>query len=359
MYDDIDETIIRTRTKEEITNIRRVSSSLEWSMSNFERNRGLIHVNSEPMSLEHNVGAFYGSVIICNEDGFSSSGSRFPTGSNYIQFTITFDLEPEKSTPSKSSVLRDFHIELKLLCPDKEAILTTSYVVNRQDDRKFQVVLYEILEQDLHTTYNDFVSNATLKLSFTVIQKLAITTKSEDVIVEGQLIQDIRKVYRTMDFADLEVEVDDKVFKMHKFMFMSRLKDLKEFAEHIEKTASLQLVHFSENIFEKILEYVYTDTIQDRKAISSDLAVQAAFFDIAGLKKLCLDHMKQSMDLEMAMTIVLNKSLIEKCPTSHEMICETIRFIAENKKVRHQPDYLSLGANPKIVELLLKILRSQ
>lgn len=79
--------------------------------------------------------------------------------------------------------------------------------------------------------------------------------------LETGLLADLKASTKDETSKDLIIFVNDRVFKVHKFLIVARSPALAEILKNNLELDNLNLVNITEEIFEKILKYLYTDEL--------------------------------------------------------------------------------------------------
>lgn len=121
-----------------------------------------------------------------------------------------------------------------------------------------------------------------------------------DCIRTGGLQQDIRQFLASDDFRDLTITIDDKKFKVHKFLFTARSPVIRKTLKPETEEMSLQM---SVEIFEKILSFIYDETFPSDDDNMLDVYVAAANLEISELKTFTAEKLMESINEDNAFSI--------------------------------------------------------
>ncbi|XP_008544990.1 speckle-type POZ protein B-like [Microplitis demolitor] len=131
--------------------------------------------------------------------------------------------------------------------------------------------------------------------------------------------------------SDILINVGGKEFQGHKFMLMVRSPVLTAMFSHdmIEKkTNEISIPDITPEIFEKILEYFYTDEITDLDAYAECLLKAADKYQIQSLKDICQESLSKTLTVENSLKMIDTANLYN----ANELLAFTNDFIASNIK---------------------------
>ncbi|XP_057324125.1 speckle-type POZ protein-like [Microplitis mediator] len=117
-----------------------------------------------------------------------------------------------------------------------------------------------------------------------------VPIKSSFSFSKSPLVDDIKKLYKNKEDTDVTIVIEEKEFQAHRTMIMVRSPVLGEVItkEWIENKSKLvYLTGISSSIFEKVLEYIYTDEVTDLDAVAADLLEASDKYQLLSLKKIC------------------------------------------------------------------------
>lgn len=148
-------------------------------------------------------------------------------------------------------------------------------------------------------SYNFAMKSTVLKLALDILQETTETNKVEKLEIQNQfqkkideltqklqtgLIENIKSFINDENSKDFKIQIDDKEFKVHKFLLAARSPVLAETFKNNPQVESLKLIDISENIFEQILNFIYTDELPDDDTDYLQLFASAGKLKIEDLK---------------------------------------------------------------------------
>ncbi|XP_057324124.1 speckle-type POZ protein-like A [Microplitis mediator] len=150
-----------------------------------------------------------------------------------------------------------------------------------------------IQKEYLLKTKSSLIPDDVLTVGVEVIVSDNVSTvpiKSSFNSSKGQLIDDFKKLYKSKVNTDVTIFIGDKEFQAHKIIMTARSPVFSAMFDHemIEKkTKQVSITDISPEIFEKVLEYIYTDQVTDLDDIAADLLEAADKYQLLSLKKMC------------------------------------------------------------------------
>lgn len=107
---------------------------------------------------------------------------------------------------------------------------------------------------------------------------------------EQKISDDFKDLFKTKKKCDITIKVGDKEFEAHKVILISRssvfeamfLQDMNENKEH-----EVTIPDIDPEVFKKVLDYMYTDKVEDLISFAENLLEAADKYQLFGLKNLC------------------------------------------------------------------------
>ncbi|XP_057324128.1 speckle-type POZ protein-like [Microplitis mediator] len=119
---------------------------------------------------------------------------------------------------------------------------------------------------------------------------ITIPIKSSFNFSKSQMVGDIKEIYISRANSDVTIVVGDKEFQAHKFIMMVRSPVLSKMLTHEmveKKSKQVSITDITPEIFEKVLEYIYTDQVIDLGDDAFDLLEAAKKYQLLSLEKMC------------------------------------------------------------------------
>lgn len=184
------------------------------------------------------------------------------------------------------------------------------------------------------TVYDDHVSLSN--------PKIPLKAKAKD-----QMIEDFKRLFITKEGSDILITIDDRKFPAHKFILMARSPALyaKVSHENIKNEVKPE-------IFQKILEFIYTCEIENLDDHAEELLKAAHLYELQGLKEFCEYSISDILTTENAIRILL---LAERYNAKLLMDFSTNFIIANFTEIAKSEEFQALEEfNPSVYFRLLK-----
>lgn len=167
-----------------------------------------------------------------------------------------------------------------------------------------------------------------------------------DVAEPGGLKLDIEKFLLNDDFKDFNVKLNDKEFRVHKFLLAARSPVMSELMKQEPDAESITLIDIPTESFETILDFIYDENFPNDDVILETYAA-AALLEILELKAFAASRLMTSLNDENALTIftMANKYMSEDLKLK---AFEQIRTFCPNRKLCDE-----LADNPDAVRKLI------
>ncbi|XP_044574733.1 speckle-type POZ protein B-like [Cotesia glomerata] len=168
------------------------------------------------------------------------------------------------------------------------------------------------------------------------------------------MTEDYKKLFKSKIASDVIINVCGKEFKTHKVCLIARSPVLEAMFLHEmteKKTNKIDIVDLSPTIFEKILEFVYTDEVTNLDAHAQDLLEAADKYQIDLLKDICQESICKTLTQENALKFLV---LADFYNADH-LLKFTINFILINmNNVMKSQEFLDFKKeNPVLASDLL------
>lgn len=307
-------------------------------------------LTSDSMSLDQEMGVFRTNVTASSKLFFPSEKFSSPANSKIMQFAVTV----ETTGKTDECALAGMYVQLKVTnMRDKVLFSTCKHVSCDPSVRSYEILLHELEETEFEAAYRRVLQDDFMKLNTTVIQTLGM--KSKNVAEVATLSEEVENMFHSMEGRDVTILVEDKQIEAHKFVLMSRSEAIRKMLA-TKDTSCFRVIGFSHAVFAQVVTFMYTDEIGAHEPVSADLLIAAIQYKVKGLEKLCLDRMKRSVDVDMAMKIV--KALKEfKEVRLLAIRDDALELVMKNIKLVPESDLNVLYGIPRIASLSLKNLR--
>ncbi|CAG5101218.1 Similar to spopl: Speckle-type POZ protein-like (Xenopus laevis) [Cotesia congregata] len=113
-----------------------------------------------------------------------------------------------------------------------------------------------------------------------------------------QIIEDLKELYNNRESSDVTINIENKQIKAHKVILMARSPVLAAMFTHDmseKKSNEVFITDISPDIFEKLLQYIYTDEVSDLDSIAADLLKAADKYQLQSLKKMCEESLCKNL----------------------------------------------------------------
>ncbi|KAL7011668.1 hypothetical protein ACKWTF_014382 [Chironomus riparius] len=165
-------------------------------------------------------------------------------------------------------------------------------------------------------------------------------------MIQNTLTNDFKNFLNNENFKDLKIKIDNREFRVHKFLLAARSSVLAEMILNNPDVENLNLVDISVETFEQVLHFIYNDELRDKKEINSfrNLFAAAGRLNIEVLKNIAAAHLLEEIDSDKAMSILslsnkYNHDLLKD--EAFKFIEKTNSFMTFKKEWASQPDMLS------------------
>ncbi|XP_057317941.1 speckle-type POZ protein-like A [Microplitis mediator] len=253
-------------------------------------------------------------IFLNTETSFTLTSSQFTSGSK-IQDTWCMKAVFDSTD----------NVDFYLCLTSDHHELNTKFLFYMLDSKKYKIVsktkhyksfskgerMYYVLVKKKLLDYKDeFLPDNTLTVGINLtVYDIPITTstKLELNIPKHQMAQDYTEFYKSKVGSDIIINVDDTNFEAHRSILMARSPVLAAMFSHemIEKKDNkISIPDITPEIFEKVLEYIYTDEVSGLAKIADDLLEAADKYQLLSLKNICQESLSKTLNLENAFKLM-------------------------------------------------------
>lgn len=124
----------------------------------------------------------------------------------------------------------------------------------------------------------------------------------------GTLAHQLELLYQGGRFTDITFSINGKEFRAHKLLLVSRSP---YFANLFQHDITLRLLDYLElqdvraEVFEQVLHFVYTDSIQNVEEFPEDLLIAANKYQIEALKEACENYLIRTITNQNCINLLL------------------------------------------------------
>ncbi|XP_057318588.1 speckle-type POZ protein B-like [Microplitis mediator] len=241
---------------------------------------------------------------------------------------------------------------------NKKVNRTNSYVSYALDDAYGAEQFLEIKE--LLEKEDDLIPNNTLTVGveMTVFDDYrSFTTDYPLKKRQRKITDDLKELYESKTNSNVIFVVGNEKFKAHKFILSTRSPVFSAMFTHELKenrNSEVDIPDIDPEIFNKMLEFIYTDEINNLDEDAESLLESADKYQLLNLKSLCEESLSKSVSIDNAIELMILADL-HNADTLLEFIFE---FIIRNfKDVVKTSEYEVLDETKPL--LLLKLLKKQ
>ncbi|CAG5094040.1 Similar to spop: Speckle-type POZ protein (Xenopus tropicalis) [Cotesia congregata] len=148
-------------------------------------------------------------------------------------------------------------------------------------------------------------------------------------IEKNQLANDIQKLYCIGEGSDIVIKVEGREFKAHKVLLLARSSVFSVMLAQdntFRQTSEILVPNVKADIFEKLLEFIYTDQVRELDEFAENLLEVAQKFQVKELKHICEVSLSQFLSAENA----LRTLTLAKRRNSQKLADYVINFITVN-----------------------------
>ena len=124
----------------------------------------------------------------------------------------------------------------------------------------------------------------------------------------------LEKLYLNDELSDVKIFCQDKIFNCHKNILACQSEVFKRMlidsnmAESI--SGEVKVTDTSEVTMESLLYYIYHDELDNEK-INEELLIAAEKYEVLGLVWICLNYLKENLNVHNAVRVLISSYLIE------------------------------------------------
>ncbi|XP_057318193.1 speckle-type POZ protein-like [Microplitis mediator] len=168
---------------------------------------------------------------------------------------------------------------------------------------------------------------------------ITTSTKLSLNIPKHSIAHDLTELYNSGIGSDIIINVGDHIFEAHKIMLMARSPVIAAMFSHdmIEnKESKISISDITPEIFQKVLEYIYTDKVTGLDESNVELLKAADKYQLRSLKNTCEESLSKILALENAFYLMY---LADLCNATHLLELTTNFLVANMKNVIDNPDF--------------------
>lgn len=168
-------------------------------------------------------------------------------------------------------------------------------------------VIDELLEEKDEILPNDIL---TVCVDLTVYDDYLKVNNSINLmkISTQKLSEDFEKLLISKKNSDVVILVGDKKFDAHRFILTTRscvFEAMFSYDTKEKKEKEVTITDIDGEIFEKLLEYIYTDKVEDLDIFAEELLEASDKYQLQGLKEMCEDSLAKTLSIENAIRILI------------------------------------------------------
>ncbi|XP_044008691.1 speckle-type POZ protein B-like [Aphidius gifuensis] len=251
--------------------------------------------------------------------GVKLLSSVFSSGSTEIQdiWTLQMDLHPQPDTDDVKILLKleSFNRNSNFLAMYDVSIL--NYETKQKEYTFFKSPVPVKFSRDYtevscslqRSTLINYLSNDNLliscKLKISTNEPVANQFVMATINTTKQVLKnDYAKLLKSGEFSDVNIIVKTKSFKASKFMLAVRSPVFRAMFTHKETKENTEneiiIEDIDEDVFEKLLYYIYTGEVKNIQEMTMDLFIAADKYQLDYLKNQCEKALVSSIDIEKA-----------------------------------------------------------
>ncbi|XP_074102329.1 speckle-type POZ protein B-like [Cotesia typhae] len=123
-----------------------------------------------------------------------------------------------------------------------------------------------------------------------------------------KLSNDFRDLLVDKKKCDVKIQVGRKIFDAHKLVLITRScvfdamfsHDMKE-----NKKNEITIPHVDPDVFKKVLDYIYTNKVNDLDTSAEELLEVSDKYQLLGLKEICEEHLSETLSVENSIRILI------------------------------------------------------
>ncbi|XP_057319523.1 speckle-type POZ protein-like isoform X2 [Microplitis mediator] len=262
----------------------------------------------------------YVSPIIISDTDLQINSSEFTSGAKIKdKWRMELDFNNSNTNNTTSDKL-DFRLRL-LNNDDLVNTKFSFFILSNKNEKqclqhlqfimkKCEETLYSLSKSELLKNKDKFLPGniLTVCVDLTAYDPPITTFKKIELnISKCPMAQDYKKLYESGMGTDVTITVDDTHFLAHRNILMARSPVLGAMFSHemIEKKENkITIPNITPDIFEKVMEYIYTDEVSGLAEIADDLLKAADKYQILSLKNICQESLSETLNLENAFELM-------------------------------------------------------
>ena len=164
-----------------------------------------------------------------------------------------------------------------------------------------------------------------------------------------------KKLFLDKKFTDFKIKCQGKIYECHRCILGSQSNvfeamfnmDMKEGA-----SGEVEINDVTTETMDILLYYLYHEEVEDTKLVDTNLLFAAEKYNVPGLLKLCVKHLKASLSMDNVLDILLSAHLI---PNQEDLFNTASIFVYENKgKLTKTMEWKEMmETNPKLIANVL------
>ncbi|XP_074095898.1 speckle-type POZ protein-like [Cotesia typhae] len=168
-------------------------------------------------------------------------------------------------------------------------------------------VIDELLEKKDEILPNDIL---TVCVNLTVYDDYLQVDNSINLmkITTQKLSEDFEKLLISKKNSDVVIFVGDNKFDAHRFILTTRscvFEAMFSYDTKEKKENEVTITDIDGEIFEKLLEYIYTDKVEYLDIFAEELLEASDKYQLQGLKEMCEDSLAKTVSIENAIRIII------------------------------------------------------
>ena len=164
-----------------------------------------------------------------------------------------------------------------------------------------------------------------------------------------------QKLFLDKKFTDFKIKCQGKIYECHRCILGSQSNvfeamlnmDMKEGA-----SGEVEINDVTTETMDILLYYLYHEEVEDAKLVDTNLMFAAEKYNVPGLLKLCVKHLKASLSMDNVLDILLSAHLI---PNQEDLFNTASIFVYENRgKLTKTMEWKEMmETNPKLIANVL------
>lgn len=169
------------------------------------------------------------------------------------------------------------------------------------------------------------------------------------------MTSDYKDLFETKMDTDVTFIVGEKKFPAHKLVLMIRSPVFRAMLSSSVRASKEHVINIPDicpDMFNKLLEFIYTDRVADLDAVAEDLVELADKYQVQTLKQVCLEELCISINIENAARMILLADRLN-AEIMFKYVTEYIRINAETV-IQTEGYKLMEAANPYLALMIFK-----